>query len=560
MIRKLARIIVRMISLIRPAKLATVVLVVATQAAAAQASAARASHDHHDGPASEKLGSITWPTSAKPDAHTQFIRGVLYMHNFHYDEAAEAFRKAQKADPADVMSYWGEAMSYTHPVWNEQDTTAARKALRRLAPTRARRLAIARTPRERAWLDAAETLYEGNTPKARRDTLYAAAMRQLHADQPNDPEAATFYALALLGLNQGQRDTVTYARAYAIVDSVFAAHPDHPGAAHYLIHAVDDPDHAQLGLRAAQHYSQIASSAGHALHMTSHIFMALGMWDDVVAANERAQATNPGFLSSHVVTWLGYGLMQQGRYKEAQRWIDSLYAQAKLAKSPDSREVTMSGTGELVASWNASTNRWAERAGRLRVDTTGTDVSTVQLGIALGALGRSDRALADSMLRGIVRELASDNARLARTRNPQPGDVAWNGVIRIREHTLRAMLLAADGRRDSALTWLRKAGVIEQSVPVEFGPPTSFKPPHEVAGEILLAMGRAADAESEFKLALARTPRRPMALIGLARALKAQGKTEEAARAYAELVQIWRRADDGIADVAEARAAVGSRD
>jgi tetratricopeptide (TPR) repeat protein len=451
------------------------------------------------------------------------------------------------------MSYWGEAMSYTHPVWNEQDTTAARRALRRLGPTRARRLAIARTPRERAWLDAAETLYEGNTPKAKRDTLYAAAMQKLHADQPNDPEAATFYALALLGLNQGQRDTVTYARAYAIVDSVFAAHPDHPGAAHYLIHAVDDPDHAQLGLRAAQHYSQIASSAGHALHMTSHIFMALGMWDDVVAANERAQATNPTALSAHIVTWLGYGLMQQGRYKDAQRWIDSLYAQARRAKTDDAREISTSGTGELVASWNASTNRWNDRIGRLRVDTTGTDVSTVQFGIALGALGRGERALADSMLRGIVRELASDSARLARTKNPQPGDVAWNRVIRVREHTLRAMLLAADNRRDSALALLRTAGQIEQSIPVEFGPPTSFKPPHEAAGEILLGMGRFVDAESEFKLALERTPRRPMALIGLARAAKGQGKKEESARIYAELAQIWRRADDGIADVEEAR-------
>ena len=542
-----------MSSLPKSATLATVLLVVAARASAPQTGAARANHDHHDGPVSEKLGSITWPTSAKPDAHTLFIRGVLYMHNFHYDEAAEAFRKGQKIDPADVMSYWGEAMSYTHPVWNEQDTTAARRALRRLAPTRARRLAIARTARERAWLDAAETLYEGNTPKAKRDTLYAAAMQKLHADQPKDPEAATFYALALLGLNQGQRDTVTYARAYAIVDSVFVVHPDHPGAAHYLIHAVDDPDHALLGLRAAQHYSQIASSAGHALHMTSHIFMALGMWDDVVTANERAQATIPDFLSSHVVTWLGYGLMQQGRYKEAQRWIDSLYRQAKLAKSADVREGTMNGTGELVASWNASTNRWTERAGRIRVDTAGTDVSTVQFGIALGALGRGERALADSMLRGIVRELASDSTRLARTRNPQPGDVAWNGVIRIREHTLRAMLLAVDGRRDSALSLLRKAGAIEQSIPVEFGPPTSFKPPHEVAGEILLAMARFAEAESEFKLVLARTPRRTTAMIGLARAAKGQGKKDEAARTYAQLAEIWRRADPGIAEVEEAR-------
>ena len=543
-------------SVSRLATLATTLLLVAAQISAAQASTARASHDHHDGPVSEKLGTITWPTSAKPAAHAEFVRGVLYMHNFHYAEAAEAFRTGQKADPADVMSYWGEAMSYTHPVWNEQDTTAARKALRRLAPTRARRLAIARTPRERAWLDAAETLYEGNTAKAKRDTLYAAAMQKLHADQPNDPEAATFYALALLGLNQGQRDTVTYARAYAIVDSVFAAHPDHPGAAHYLIHAVDDPDHAQLGLRAAQHYSQIASSAGHALHMTSHIFMALGMWDDVVAANERAQATIPASLSSHIVTWLGYGLMQQGRYKEAQRWIDSLYAQARLAKTEGLREMSMNGTGELVASWNASTNRWTERTGRLRVDTTGTDVSTIQFGVALGALGRGERALADSMLGGIVRELASDSARLARTRNPQPGDVAWNRVIRVRDHTLRAMLLAAEGRRDDALALLRTAGEIEQSIPVEFGPPTSFKPPHEVAGEILLALGRFADAESEFELALARTPRRPMAMIGLARAAKGQGKVDQAARTYAELVQIWRAADAGIAQVEEARRGV----
>ena len=162
------------------------------------------------------------------------------------------------------------------------------------------------------------------------------------------------------------------------------------------------------------------------------------------------------------------------------------------------------------------------------------------------------------MLRGIARELASDDARLARTKNPQPGDVSWNRVIRVREHTLRAMLLAADGRRDSALVLLRKAAEIEQSIPIEFGPPTSFKPPHEAAGEILLALGRFADAESEFKLALARTPRRPMAMLGLARAAKGQGKPDEAARIYGELVQIWRRADPGIAEVEEARR--GARD
>ena len=526
-----------------------------TPALGAQSGNAREKHEHHDEPVTEQLGSISWPTSAAASAHNLFIKGVLYMHNFHYDEAAEAFRGAQKRDPGDVMSYWGEAMSYTHPIWNEQDTSAARVALRRLAATRTQRLARARTARERAWLDAAETLYDGNTPKARRDTLYAAAMERLHAAKPNDPEAATFFALALLGLNQGQRDTVTYARAYAIAESVFTAHPDHPGAAHYVIHAVDDPDHAQLGLRAAQNYSRIASSAGHALHMTSHIFMALGMWDDVVNANERAQATVPNFLMPHVVTWLGYGLIQQGRYKDAQRWTDSMYAQGKTAKSKGGREVSMGGAAELSASWNASTDRWSDGPGRLRVDTTGTDVTTAMLAVGLGALGRGERVLADSMLAGIAVARAVDSVRLDSMKPAQPGDVTWHGIIRIRELTLHALIASANGQRDSALAILRAAEAIEQSLPVEFGPPATFKPPHEAAGELLLQMGQFPEAEVEFKAALARAPRRTSSLLGLARAAKGQGKTADAATRYAELAEIWKRADPGIAAVAEARAA-----
>jgi tetratricopeptide (TPR) repeat protein len=527
--------------------------IVIAQVGSAQSPKARSTHDHHDGPVTEQLGSVTWSTSATPAARALFVKGVLYMHNFHYGEAIDAFRQAQKRDPGDVMSYWGEAMAYTHPVWNEQDTSAARAALRRLAPTREQRLAKARTPRERAWLDAAETLYDGNTPKARRDTLYAGAMERLHAAQPNDPEAATFFALSLLGLNQGQRDTVTYARAYAIAESVFVAHPEHPGAAHYLIHAVDDPDHAKLGLRAAQSYSRIASSAGHALHMTSHIFMALGMWDDVVSANEKAQATNPDRLSSHVVTWLGYGLIQQGRYTEAERWIDSMQAQARSG-TKRVREDAMQATAELSANWNASTDRWTERPARFRVDTTGTDVSTAAFGVGLGALGRGERALADTMGMVIARERVADSVRIARLKPAQPGDLTWHGYIRIRELALRALIQRAGGRQDSALVLLRAAGDIERSLPVEFGPPMTFKPPHEAAGELLLEMGRFADAEAEFTLALARTPRRTSSLLGLARAAKEQGKMAEAANRYAELTEIWKRADPGIAAVEEARA------
>jgi len=537
--------------LVVAAGLALAAVVSAGRTVVAQSTAAsRQDHDHHDSAAPEKLGTITWRTSSAAAAHEHFIRGVLYMHNFHYPDAIAAFQAAQQRDSGDVMSYWGEAMAHTHAVWNEQDTTAARVALRRLAPTRAARLAKARTQRERAWLDAAETLYEGDVPKARRDTLYAAAMDRLHAANPSDPEAATFFALALLGLNQGQRDTATYARAYAIAESVFVAHPNHPGAAHYLIHAVDDPDHARLGLRAAEHYSRIAPAAGHAQHMTSHIFMALGMWDDVVAANERAQATIP-FLSGHAVSWLFYGLIQQGRYKEAGRWLDSMTVQANAQGGM--RAGSMAAAAEMSAAWNASTTRWGDRAGRVRVDTAGTDPTVAMFGTALGAMGRGERAVADSMLAGIIAVRAADSVRLDTTKVVQPPDITWQGVARIRTYTLRAMMLRADGRRDSALALLRAAAAIDRSLPVEFGPPNTFKPPHEAAGELLLEMRRFAEAEEEFRLALERAPKRSASLLGFARAAKAQGKSADAATRYAELAANWRRADVGLPDVAEAR-------
>jgi hypothetical protein len=205
-----------------------------------------------------------------------------------------------------------EAIAFTHPVWDQQDTAKGRAALRSLAPTPEARVALARTPRERDWLLAAEALYGGDTPKAVRDTAFSRAMAKLHQADPADPEAASFYALSLLGLNQGDREPRAYAQAEAVADTVLASRPLHPGALHYKIHAVDDPASASRGLDAAHRYGEVASSAGHALHMTSHIYIALGRWDDVVAANRRAQATLT-HVFGHGAHWLEYGLLQQGR-------------------------------------------------------------------------------------------------------------------------------------------------------------------------------------------------------------------------------------------------------
>ncbi len=251
----------------------------------------------------QRLGTIDFPTSGPPAAQSAFIRGVLLLHSFEYQDAARAFREAQRIDPGFALAYWGEALTYTHPLWDEQDVNAARASLLRLGPTREARRAKAPTPREQAYLDAVEILY-GDGPKARRDTAYSRAMERLVARFPADREAQVFYAASLLGLSQGVRNVPTYMRAAAIVGRVFRDNPDHPGAAHLLIHCYDDPIHAPLGLAAARAYSKIAPDAAHAQHMTTHIFLALGMWDDVVSQNELASGHDPAtWAPDHYTQW-----------------------------------------------------------------------------------------------------------------------------------------------------------------------------------------------------------------------------------------------------------------
>ncbi|MEP6905888.1 MAG: hypothetical protein ABI875_07365, partial [Gemmatimonadales bacterium] len=258
----------------------------------------------------QALGTIDFPTSGSLAAQAPFIRGVLFMHSFEYPSALAEFQKAEQADPNFAMAYWGEAMTYTHPRWNQQDRAKARAALARLAPTPAARLAKAPTAREKEYLEAVEILY-GDGTKEKRDTLYSAAMGRISARYPDDLEAKAFYALSLIGLSQDVRSVPTYVRAAALAEEIFRKNPDHPGAAHYIIHAFDDPVHAPLGLYAARAYSKIAPGAAHAQHMTTHIFLALGLWDDVVSQNEIALGPETDkYTPNHYSEWLSYGYLQ----------------------------------------------------------------------------------------------------------------------------------------------------------------------------------------------------------------------------------------------------------
>ena len=365
-----------------------------------------------------------------------------------------------------------------------------------------------------------------------------------------DVEAQLFYALSLLGLNEGDRDVPTYLRAYAIARRVFRAHPGHPGAAHYVIHAVDDPAHASLGLDAARAYSRIAPDAGHAQHMTSHIFIALGMWDDVIDANVRAQ--NPPHAHArrnfgHGVQWLAYALLQEGRFAEGAGWVDSMRVQTeRYASDPKvARSDVDESRSYLVldrAAYVADTRAWRSPLAALDIDTTGLGVRALAVNdFALGAaaLGRGEGARADSMLARV----RSRNARARAGAEEGEEPASEIGYARVIEKTLGAMVLHARGDGAAAVAMLAEGAALDDSLPFAFGPPVEIVSPHEVAGEYLLELGKAKEAKREYMLALGRAPGRTAALIGLAAAELALGERVEARREYAVAAKNLARGD-----------------
>ncbi len=488
-----------------------------------------------------RLGTIDFPTSGAPAAQTQFIRGVLLLHSFEYQDAARAFREAQRLDSALALAYWGEALSYTHPLWNEQDLNAARAALQRLGPTAAARRAQAPTLREQAYLDAVEILY-GEGSKAERDTAYSTAMGRLVKRFPADREAKVFYALSLLGLNQGVRDVPTYLRAAAIVEPVFRENPNHPGAAHLLIHCYDDPSHAVLGLRAARAYSKIAPDAAHAQHMTTHIFVALGMWDEVVSQNEIASGhDHAAWTPHHYTEWLGYGYLQQGRYREALQHLELMYRNVNQARR--GRPVL----AEMRAAYVVNTERWDSPCLQWSIDLTGVRARDAAVDVfvaGLSALKRGDR-------RGAERGLA-ELAVVNRSRAPAVPGQERDQVPDILLKELEALLRQANGAATDAIALMREATALEDAMPVEYGPPPDVKPAHELFGEMLLQAGRPQEAQQEFARALALAPKRALSLLGLGRAAAAAGDRATATRAYSELREIWHGADPSLPGLADA--------
>lgn len=485
----------------------------------------------------QQYGSIVFPTSGAPAAQGAFLTGVMALHNFQFDEAAVAFQQAQKADPSFAMAYWGEAMSHNHPLWAQQDVPKAKAALEKLAPTHEARLAKAKLPKEKALLEAQQILYFGPGDKLARDIAYASAMAKMYEQWSDDHEIGILYALSLLGsVRPGDQGFRRQALAASIAEKIFAANPQHPGAAHFIIHAFDDPDHAPLALDAANAYAKIAPSAAHALHMPSHIYVQRGMWEKVAASNVDAYKAAveintkmklaEGREDFHTLGWLAYANSMLGKHDEAKKNVD--LAKAAADRNPTSAAIRDGYLG-MRARYIMESARWEKlelpaapaAAGGDHANMPGMNMGPSQgsatwiyiVGVSaakLGDLGTAEAA--EAQLKGL-REKAQGG----------PNAYAARPHI-VREKELGAIVRWAKGQKEEAIALAKAAADVELTMEAPSGPPDPIKPALELYAEMLADAGRDKDAAAAFEQALLRTPNRTPSVQGLAK-VRARLKT-----------------------------------
>ena len=518
-----------------------------------------------------KLGTVRFPTSARSsDAQAHFLRGVAALHSFWYPIALDEFRAAARIEPDFAMAYWGEAMTYNHPLWGDpQETDTARQVLSRA------HLSPDLTPRERAYLGAVRLLY-GDGDKLQRDRRYAAAMEEIYRAYPEDREAAAFYALALLGAVRSDDPTAlrTRMKAGALVQEVYRLEPDHPGAAHYIVHAFDDPDHAVLALRAAQQYAEIAPGAPHALHMPSHIFLQLGLWRETAASNEAAWAASDRWVREHDLSigerdyhslyWLFYTYLQQGRYGETKALLEVM-RDSLPQFSKDDPYMLLYGPyieAKMAAAYVVATRQW---------EAADTILGPSRASVASSEAGSDDERL----LARLARTPALFAAGLAAAMTGAPTWMEWRAelraireqiggrtlpldaslpdILKVQELEITAAAAATEKRFDEAIETMKQAAALVDAMPPPSGPPPVIKPPHELFGEIFLLAERPDHAAEQFAVSLLRHPDRAASTLGAARAAVRSGDRPAAVKAYTALARQWTQADARWPDVAEAK-------
>ena len=487
-----------------------------------------------------QLGDIELAVTGNQAALPHFKQGLLLLHSFEYRDARQEFLKAQELDPNLAMAYWGEAMTHNHSLWGEQDYEAGVAALQKLGEATEARQQKAATPLEKDFLQAVSILYEAGKPKAKRDRAYADFMKDLHDQHPDNHEVAAFYALSLLGSVE-KREEAVYEQGATVAQSILEKNASHPGALHYLIHSYDDPQHAFMALDAANRYSTVAPDASHALHMPSHIYVALGMWDQVVASNEASYQASVDKMkeeqkgndtrSYHAFHWLQYGYLQQGHEQKAEELLKKM--QQYTAETPS--KYARRHLAYMKGTYLVETDAWQSQWPALEVEVDDLNILVRALTHFTNGMAAYKNQNVDGVqaaITAIEEAIEKETVKVqnqsittcsALTREvPSQLDLDYARVMALEMKALRAWLQkdAADTER-----WLQEAVALDESVSYAYGPPLVVKPTRELYGEWLLETHQPEKALNQFEKGLERAPQRVRLLKGKQQAAQAVGKS-----------------------------------
>ena len=513
----------------------------------------------------EKFGTVDFASSCSAAAQPPFKVGVALLHSFALDHAIKWFTEAAQTDPGCAIAHWGVAMAW---LGNPLAAPPSPRGLKEgWAAVERAKAAGAKTQRERDYIAAIETLYKDadKVDHKTRTLAYAKAMEELAQRYPDDLEAAVFYALALnITLNPADKTYANQLKAAAILEKVFAAQPNHPGVAHYLIHSYDFPPIASKGLPAARRYASIAPAAPHAQHMPSHIFTRVGAWQESIDANRasaKAAAASVAdnqyqfglrsYEALHAYDYMMYAFLQLSKDRDAKALMEEVGATRKLNVDHFAGAFALAA---IPARFRLERGLWAEAAA---LAVTPSDVpwdkfaqaeSVIWFARGLGAARSGDLASARKSL-----------ARLEALRDAltQAKNAYWAQQSEIQRRAVAAWTAMAEGKKEEAVTLMRSSADLEDSTEKHPVTPGAIKPARELLGEMLLEVGQPGQALKEFEASQRTDPDRFNGIYGAARAAELAGDREKARVHYAKLVSLAAQADTERPELQQAKAFLG---
>jgi tetratricopeptide (TPR) repeat protein len=501
----------------------------------------------------EQLGKVHFPVSCSAAAQQQFDRAVALLHSFFFPETVKAFTAVIETDPTCGMGYWGLAMSQrSNPLILPLDVAALKRGWEAVEKAKA---AGPKTPREQEYIAAMEAYFRDPDQGGykQRVEAYERAMEQLYQRYPDDPEAAIFYALALNeAVDHADKTYGRQLKAGEVLEKIFAEQPDHPGVAHYIIHTYDFAPLAQRGLPAARRYAEIAPSSPHALHMPSHIFSMLGLWQESIQGNLASTAAAKAYAAEHLpgqTLWLHmddfriYAYLQGAQDQQAKRIVEERNAVEKVTPV---RLPNDTAYAAIPVRYAIERGQWSEASALEVYPSQYPQAEAImQFGRALGAARGGDVAKARD---------AIDRLQSLRDALTQAKQAYWADQVEIQRKAAMAWVARADGKHEEALELMRAAADLEDASEKHIAMENRLVPMRELLGELLFELNQPAEALRQFEVSLRHAPNRLRSFYGAAKAAERAGEPQKSKAFYEQLVALCSHADTERTQLVEAKA------